>query len=241
MPVALVTGAGIRVGKSIALALAAAGYDLVLHANKSASGVYDVAAAARDAGRVATVHLADLSDPAAVDALGVAMRAAHPVLDAIVHNAGVFEARPFDRTDRTAWRRTQAINLDAPFFLTQALLPSLRAAPAPVVIHLADVMGERPTPGYAAYAVTKAGLIMLTRALAVELGPHIRVNAIAPGTVIWPDNFDTAARAAVTARIPLGRAGSADDVARAVLYLIRDAGYVTGQTLAVDGGRSSLL
>jgi pteridine reductase len=233
LPVAFVTGAGVRVGAAIADALGDAGYDLILHAHRSAD-----AARAKRKGIVLT---ADLSIPEEVDRLAAEVRRAAPVLDVIVHNAGIFEKTPFAKIDRAAWRRMQAINLDAPAFLTQALLPSLEAAPAPVVIHLADVVGERPMRQYAHYAVSKAALVMLTRALAIELGPKIRVNAVAPGTVAWPPGFDPAARERIVSRIALGREGTVEDVAKAVLYLVRDAPYVTGVVLPIDGGRSALL
>jgi pteridine reductase len=161
-------------------------------------------------------------------------------LDVLVHNAGLFEKLAFEAIDADRYRRMQAVNVEAPFFLTQALLPALRAASG-VVIHLTDIGGERPIPGYAHYSVSKAALIMLTRALAAELAPSVRVNAVSPGTVIFPEDFDEATRAAFLARIPLGREGDGADVAKAVLFLVRDAPYVTGQVLAVDGGRSSVL
>jgi pteridine reductase len=129
----------------------------------------------------------------------------------------------------------------APFFLTQALLPSLRAGKDPLVVHITDVGGERPVSHYAHYSVSKAGLIMLTRALAVELAPHVRVNAVSPGAVAFPEDFDAAAREAVLKRIPMGREGSVEDIARTIVFLAREAPYLTGQVITVDGGRSAQL
>jgi len=240
MATALVTGAGVRVGRAIAVSLARAGYDLALHAHASLEALASLAAEARGLGRRVTVHGADLADAAAVDRLGAEVREAHPALDLIVHNAAIFERVPFAEVRREHFRRMQAINLEAPFFLTQALLPCLHAAPAPCVIHVTDVGAQRPHPAHAAYSVSKAGLEMLTRALAVELAPHVRVNAVAPGTVAFPPGYDEAARAAELARIPLGREGDVFDVARAVCFLATQP-YVTGQVLAVDGGRSAVL
>src|SRR5690606_29568455 len=139
------------------------------------------------------------------------------------------------------YRSMQAINLEAPFFLTQALLPLLERGRSPLVLHIGDIGGERAEPGYAHYAVSKAGLVMLTRALAVELAPRIRVNAVSPGTVAFPEAMDEEARREILARIPMGREGDCEDVARAAVFLALEAPYVTGQILAVDGGRSALL
>lgn len=241
MKKAFVTGAGIRVGRAIALALARSGWDLILHANASLGPLEEVAEEARALGRRVDRRICDLSDPEAVDRLAASIRADHPVLNLVVHNAAIFEAVPFERIDRDRWRRMQAINLEAPFFLTRGLLPSLLAAPAPAIVHVTDVGAERPHPGHAHYAVSKAGLAMLTKALAVELAPRVRVNAVAPGTVAFPPDYDEAARAAIRASIPLGREGDPEDVARAVLFLAEQAPYVTGQTICVDGGRSVVL
>ena len=238
MTVALVTGAGIRVGAAIARALGRAGYDLVLHANRSKADVDKVAAEIRSWGRHVEVRTADLSDPAAVDRFGDELRRMLPVLDVLVHNAGLYERLAFADIDRGAYARMQRVNVEAPFFLTQALLPSLRAAADPAVIHLTDIAGERPEAHYAHYCVSKAALLMLTKALAIELAPAIRVNAVSPGTVAFPEHFDAATRAAYLAQIPAGREGHPDDIARAVVFLVRDAPYVTGHVLNVDGGRS---
>jgi pteridine reductase len=238
--IALVTGAGIRVGRAVAEALAVAGWDLVLHAHRSVEPVAEVAREARALGRRVEIVAADLSDPAAVDGLGRDLRARLPALDLLVHNAGLFERVEFADIGREQLRRMMAVNLEAPFFLTQALLPSLLAAPDPLVVHVTDIAGERPVPRYAHYTVSKAGLVALTRALAVELAPKVRVNAVSPGTVAFPEDFDEEARKRVLARVPLRREGNPADVAEAVLYLTR-ARYVTGQVLAVDGGRSAVL
>jgi pteridine reductase len=238
---ALITGAGVRLGRATALALAEAGYDLFLHAHRSLAGLVGVRAEAEARGRTVHVVQADLSTPEGVDRVAAAVRAVAPVLDALVHNAGIFERVAYEAITREQYRAMQAINLEAPFFLTQALLPLLRAAPGPSIVHLTDIGAERAVSGYAHYGVSKAGLGMLTRQLAVELAPHIRVNGVSPGTVAFPDDFTPAQRAAVLARVPAGREGTPEDVARAVVFLVRDAPYVTGQVLALDGGRSAQL
>ncbi|TSC28469.1 SDR family oxidoreductase [Corallococcus sp. Z5C101001] len=241
MGTAFITGAGVRIGSAVARALGRAGYDLALHAHRSLAPLESLAAELRALGREVTLYSGDLSDPAAVDALGARIRQAHPALDVVVHNAGLYERVDFAAVDREQYRRMLGVNLDAPFFLTQALLPSLRAGRDPVVVHLTDIGGERAVSHYAHYSVSKAGLVMLTRALAVELAPHVRVNAISPGVVAFPEDFDAAAREAVLQQVPLGREGSVEDVARLVVFLAREAPYLTGQVIAVDGGRSARL
>lgn len=241
MGTAFITGAGIRVGHAVARALGRAGYDLALHANRSVGPLESLADELRALGRHVTLYAADLSNPDAVDALGARVREAHPALDVVVHNAGLYERVDFASITRAQYRTMLGVNLDAPFFLTQALLPSLLAGKDPLVVHLTDIGGERPVSHYAHYSVSKAGLIMLTRALAVELAPHVRVNGISPGTVAFPEDFDEAARQAILQRIPLAREGSVEDIARTVVFLAREAPYITGQVIAVDGGRSAQL
>lgn len=238
---ALVTGAGKRLGLETARTLGRRGYTVIAHVNGSRDGADALRAElARDG---VTVHVvqADLATVEGQGALVAATTALAPSLDVIVHNAGIFERTPFEHIDRAAYARMQAINTEAPFFVTQGLLPSLRAASNACIIHITDIAAERPIAAYAHYSVSKAALLMLTRALAVELAPHIRVNAVAPGTVLFPEDFDDEMRARFLARIPLHREGSATDVACAVAYLVDDAPFVTGQVIAVDGGRSIAL
>ncbi|WP_224367785.1 SDR family oxidoreductase [Hyalangium versicolor] len=242
MPIALVTGAGVRVGRAIALALARAGFDLLLHVNSSVQPAEQVAEEIRGLGRSATVLRANLEDPLGVESLATAVGRATRVLDLLVHNAGLYEQIPFAEISRQAYQRMLAVNLDAPFFLTQALLPALEAAESPLVVHITDVGAERPVvPGYVHYAVSKAGLLMLTRALALELAPRVRVNAVAPGAVAFPTDFDEERRQEELAHVPLGREGTVEDIARTVVFLATQAPYITGQAINVDGGRSSVL
>jgi pteridine reductase len=241
MATVFITGAGIRIGSAVARAMGRAGYDLALHAHRSVKPLEALAEELRGLGRQVSLYAADLADPRGVEELGARVRADHPTLEVLVHNAGLYEHVDFEAITREQYRRMLAVNLDAPFFLTQALLPSLRACAQPLVVHITDIGGERPEPRAAHYAVSKAGLLMLTRALAVDLAPHVRVNAVSPGTVAFPESFDEAAREAILQRIPMGREGSVEDVARVVVFLAREAPYITGQALAVDGGRSVLL
>jgi pteridine reductase len=236
MGLALVTGAGVRVGRAVAEALAEAGYDLVLHAHRSGAAAREVAEAARAQGRESHVVLADLAAPEGVEQLAGEVRRLHGALDVLVNSAGAYESARFDTLRRAEYTRMLALNLEAPFFLTQALLPLLLAAPTPSVVNITDSALERPYPRYAHYMVSKAGLAMLTRALALELAPRVRVNAVAPGTVAFPESFDPTVRERILARIPLGREGTAADIGHAVVFLVRDAPYITGHTLDVDGG-----
>ena len=241
MPVALVTGSAIRIGRATAHALAEAGFDLLLHAHGSAEKLSPLRAELEARGRTVHCLQADLSTEEGVAQLAREVSARVPSLDVLVHNAGIFERVAFADITRAQYRRMMAINLDAPFFLTQALLPQLRAAASPCVVHVTDIGGERALSHYAHYGVSKAGLLMLTRQLAVELAPHVRVNAVSPGTVAFPEDFTPEQRASVLRRVPLAREGAVEDIARAVVFLVTAAPYVTGQVLAVDGGRSAAL
>ncbi len=239
MPTALVTGAGVRVGRAIAIALAREGYVVALHANASRDAVLEVQAEIESAGGRASVHLADLSQTGEVRRLAAEVtERAEGSLDVLVNSAALFEKVAFRDVSEAQVTRMRAVNLDAPFFLTQALLPALEAGAGGLVVNLTDILAERSPPGFAHYAITKAALLHLTRALAVELAPKVRVNALAPGTVLFPDDYDDQQRANVLRRVPLARAGEPDDIARAVLFLAKDAPYVSGQVLAIDGGRS---
>jgi pteridine reductase len=163
-------------------------------------------------------------------------------LDALVNNASSFFATPLGEINLAAWDDLMGSNLKAPLFLTQAAAPHLRAARG-AVVNITDIHAERPLAGYPLYCAAKAGLLGLTRALAIELAPEVRVNAVAPGPILWPDEdvFDLSARQAIVAHTLLRRAGSPQDIARTVRFLLEDASYVTGQVINVDGGRTAHL
>lgn len=226
-------------GRAIALTLAEAGYDLILHAHRSGDALQRLKDLLEAQGTRVWLESADFESDDSVDALLVRLSATHTRLDALVHNAGLFERRLIEDIDRAAFRRMLTVNLEVPFLLTRGLLPLLKQAPSPAVVHISDIGGALPNPGYAHYAVSKAGLDMLTRALAVELAPQVRVNAVAPGFISLDEDTPEEARARLLARVPLGRQGEFEEVARTVCFLLQSASYVTGQVLAVDGGRSS--
>ena len=237
---ALITGAGIRLGRAIALALGSAGFDLALHHNRSAAPAQALADQLRATGRDVTLIQADLSTVEGCQQL-IQAALAGPDIDVLVNNAALYEALPLEQITPEAWARMQDVNCRAPFLLTQGLLPMLRRSRLPgggLVLNLADIGGERPVPGFVHYSVSKAGILMLTRALALELAPTVRVNAISPGTVLPPEDLSPEVAAAIQATIPAGRFGAAEDIAQAAVFLATGAPYITGQVLAVDGGRS---
>lgn len=239
---ALVTGAGVRLGREIALTLAGAGFDLVLHYNRSQDSAEQLALQIRALGREASLIQADLGATSGCEALVSAVKARWGGVDVLVNNAAIWERRALGQIDAAAWDRMQAINSRAPFLLTVGLLGGLQNSALPgggAVVNITDIGGERPPPGFTHYVVSKAALIMLTRAMAIELAPRVRVNAVSPGPVMLPEGTSPADREAILATVPMGREGSAADIARAVRYLVLDAPYVTGHVLAVDGGRSA--
>jgi len=234
--VALVTGAGRRIGARIASELHAARMSVAIHCNRSREAADRLRAELEHArpGTAVTV-VADLVAPGAAAAVVAAAAEPWGRLDVLVNNASTFYPTPIGEATEAEWRDLVGSNLTAPFFLAQAAAPLLRAAGG-CIVNIADVYGHRPLAGHSIYSAAKAGLIMLTRSLARELGPDVRVNSVSPGSVLWPDE-DEPDRPRVIEDIALGRSGDPGDIARAVLFLVRDAPYVTGQDLAVDGGR----
>ncbi len=235
---ALVTGAARRLGAEIARALHAAGADVVLHYRSSQTEAARLAASfnARRARSAVTLQ-ADLLETSRLASLVADATAAFGRLDILVNNASSFYPTPMGTIGERDWESLVGSNLKAPLFLAQAAARDLAAARG-LLLNLVDIHGLRPLKHYAVYSVAKAGLIMLTKALARELAPDVRVNAVAPGPVMWPDTADEALKDKVVSRTLLKRPGSAVDVARAALFFATSAPYVTGQILAVDGGRS---
>ena len=237
--VALITGSARRIGAAIARRLHADGYDLVLHYRSSATEMQALAAeleAARS-GSVLTLQ-ADLSDSERLPEL-VARAVAHfGRLDALVNNASAFGPTILGTTTPRQWDAMFASNARAPFFLTQAAAPHLKASHG-AIVNLVDIYAEKPLAGHTVYCMAKAALLMATRSLALELAPEVRVNAIAPGAILWPeqDHSDTA-KQTMLGRTPLGRTGTPEEIAEAVRWLLRGATYTTGQVLHLDGGRT---
>lgn len=236
-PVAMVTGAARRIGAAIARTLHAAGYDLALHGWRS-RGELDALAGELSGRRAdsALVLQADLGEAGRMPELVKATIDRFGRLDALVNNASLFHPTPLGGTTAAQWDALFAVNARAPWLLAQAAAPHLTAARGSIV-NITDIYAERPLPRHSAYCMSKAALRMATLALAEELGPAVRVNALAPGAILWPEGGGGADRARILAGIPLARTGTPEEIAGAVLWLIREATYVTGQTLRVDGGR----
>jgi len=237
--VILVTGAARRIGARVVASLHAGGARVAIHYRHSADEARALAARLNDLRPdSARSFAADLRSAAACAGLVGEVGAWHDRIDALVNNASSFFRTSTGSVDETIWSELIDGNLKAAFFTAQACLPWLRASGG-TIVNIADARVERPLPGFAPYAAAKAGIVALTRSLALELAPSIRVNAVAPGSFDWPENdvFTAAERHAIEASIPLGRIGTGDDIARAVSFLI-DSDYITGHVLYVDGGSS---
>lgn len=238
-PVALITGSARRIGACIARRLHADGYRVAVHyrnGREDADALVAQFNAAREGSAVALQ--AELAEFDRLPEL-----VAHTVghfgrLDALVNNASAYYATPLGEATPAQWDELFASNARAPFFLAQAAAPHLRASRG-AIVNIADIYAQRPLRGHSLYCMAKAALVMATKALALELGPEVRVNAIAPGNILWSTNEVKAETlATVTERTALARQGSPEDIASAVAFLLSDASYVTGTILEVDGGRS---
>jgi len=238
-PVALITGAARRVGATIARTLHAAGYDLALHYRQSLADVRALCADLEAARAGSTLPIAaELADVDALPGIVEKCISRFGRLDALVNNASTFFPTPIGQVTAAQWDNLFASNARAPLFLAQAAAPHLRATHG-AIVNLVDIYAQRPLSGHTVYCMAKAALAMMTLALAKELAPEIRVNGVAPGAVLWPESGKAYAdQTELIARTPLQRAGTPEDVAGTVLFLLRDAKFTTGQILNVDGGRS---
>jgi pteridine reductase len=237
--VALITGGAHRIGAAIARALHAQGMKLVIHyhtSEKAAHALQEELHKARDE----TVMLVrgDLTNgEKLLKNLVYETVESFDRLDVLVNNASRFYPTPLGKATEKQWEDLLVTNLKAPFFLSQAAAPHLKKYGGSIV-NIADIYGDRPLINHSVYSVAKAGVIMLTKSLARELGPEVRVNAVAPGTILWPETgLDEMSKQRIVSRTPLKRSGEPEDVARTVVFLVRDGAYITGQVVAVDGGR----
>jgi len=237
--VILVTGGSRRVGAAICRRLHAAGASIALHYRNSAREAQTLQQELQSLrpDSVAT-FAADLLDAAAIPQLITQVISHFGRLDGLVNNASSFYATPLAGVNQAQWHDLTGTNLYAPLFLAQAAAEELRRCHG-CIVNIVDIHAERPMHGHLLYSVAKAGLVALTRGLAQEMAPQVRVNAVAPGVIIWPENWqDDEARRKIIAHTLLKREGEPDDIAKTVAFLIQDAPYITGQVIAVDGGRS---
>jgi pteridine reductase len=235
----LVTGAAKRIGAAIARGFHAEGACIAIHYHRSASAAQalcDELNRARP--NSATTLSADLRDTAALPAIIEGTVQAFGKLNVLINNASTFYSTPIGTITLDQWQDLIGTNLRAPLFLSQAAAPHLRQSNGSIV-NIIDIHGQRPLPQHPVYSTAKAGLLMLTRSLARELGPNIRVNGIAPGPILWPEGgIDPKLQEEIVSKTLLKRSGSPEDVVKTALFFAKDAPYVTGQILAVDGGRS---
>jgi pteridine reductase len=235
----LITGAARRIGAEVARTLHADGANLVLHYRSSrgeAESLRDELESRR--GGSVTLLQADLSAMERIPPLVEDAAAVWGRLDVLINNASTFYPTPIGEITEAHWNDLFGTNLKAPLFLSQAAAPHLTRAEG-VIINIVDIHAMRPLKGYPVYCAAKAGLWMLTQSLARELGPQVRVNGVAPGAILWPeDEANASAHEEIIERTALKREGSPRDIATTILFLIRDAHYVTGQVLPVDGGRT---
>jgi pteridine reductase len=237
VPVALVTGAARRVGRGIVLALAQAGYDIGFTYLSSLSDARSLQRQLRARGRRALAIRADLTDPvAALETISEEFGKSFGRLDVLINNASLYEPDAAKAQQLEQMRRLWSIHVESPLLLCRAFAPKLRAARGHV-INMLDLMTERPWPRYLGYCASKDGLRTVTLGLARELAPRVTVNGIAPGVVKWPQGTSARQRRQYLRHVPLGRAGTPQDVAQAVLFLCTSRSYLTGQILRLDGGR----
>jgi pteridine reductase len=237
--VALITGGVHRIGAEIARTLHGAGMRLVLHYRSSRAAAQQLQAELNQQ-RPDSVALvgADLLDFATLSAVINDAHSAWGRLDVLINNASSFYTTPLGSVTEEQWHDLMGTNLKAPFFLSQAAAPHLKTARG-CIVNIVDIHAERPLKRFPVYSMAKAGLVMLTKSLACELGPEVRVNAVAPGAILWPEHeMDEVTQQRIISRTFLKRQGSPEDIARAVMFLIRDADYTSGQVITVDGGRS---
>lgn len=235
---ALITGAAKRIGAEIARSLHREGMDLVLHYNSSVEAAEQLQDELQQQ-RSASVSLlqCDLNETQQLEALVEQAMAFKGRLDLLVNNASAFYPTPLKCANEKQWDDLLASNLKAPFFLAQAAAPHLTVSQG-TIINLVDIYAEKPLKDHPIYSIAKAGNAMLVKSLAMELAPQVRVNGIAPGAILWPEEMDGSKKMAIIDQTPLRRTGSPEDIVSAVLFLVCDAPYVTGQIIKIDGGRS---
>jgi pteridine reductase len=240
-PVAVITGGAQRIGAAIARTLHAAGYNIVIHFRHSQASAQSLIVELNTIRPDTAISLqADLLDNNAIALLAEQATARWGRVDALINNASSFYPTPFEKSTEAQWDDLLGSNVKGPFFLAQAFAKTL-SNHGGVIINIADIYAEKPLAEHSIYCIAKAANVMLTKSLANDMAPHVRVNGIAPGAILWPDQggaSDVDAQKNLVGKIPLARKGDPKDIANTILFLLRDAPYITGQIIAVDGGRS---
>ncbi|WP_237068572.1 pteridine reductase [Microbulbifer guangxiensis] len=236
---ALITGAAARLGRAIARELHR-DHRIIIHYRRSATAAQRLVQELNEQRPESAAALqSDLDSASGCERLAQHACDLWGGIDVLVNNASSFYPTPVGSADERDWDQLVGSNLKAPFFLSQALAPTLTERSGSI-INMIDIHAERPMPQHTIYCAAKAGLVMLTKSLALELAPKVRVNGVAPGAILWPEQeeVDEEAKARTLSRIPLGRTGSEADIARTVRFLVAEPSYISGQVIAVDGGRS---
>jgi pteridine reductase len=240
-PVVLITGAAHRLGAHTARHLHSRGWNLVIHYHSRETQAYALGEELNSIRAESIVIIqADLTKPGAADALGAKAIAAWGRLDGLINNASVFYPNPTTEAGPDDWDMIMNTNLRAPFFLGQACLPALKQSRG-AIVNLIDIYSQRPLADHPLYCASKSGLASLTLSWAKDLAPEVRVNGVSPGAILWPEGdsaIDESYQQSILARTPLARTGAPEDIAGAIAFLLCDAPFITGQILAVDGGRS---
>lgn len=240
-PVALVTGGAQRIGRHVACALHDRGYTVIVHYRRSADAANTLCAELNQKRSDSAAALgADFGKPDEIQRFAEAALQTYGRLDVLINNASDFYPTPLGDITPDDWERLFASNVRAPLFLAQAFTKALSSAQG-CIINMADIYAERPLPEHSVYCSAKAALVMLSKSLALELAPLVRVNAIAPGAILWPQEdsaFSAQEQRNLKDKVPLGKIGNPDDIASTIVFLVCDAPYITGQVIAVDGGRT---
>lgn len=234
---ALVTGAGARVGRAIALELARHGFYVLVHYHQNQAGAQTTLEQVKALGGDGQIISANLGDEADRQALISATQQACPTLDLLVNNASLFEPKAFAELPLAEWQMMFEVNLVAPYVLAQGLLAQLTLGQG-LIVNLCDIGAERPLKGYAHYSSSKAGLVGLTRSLAVELAPQVRCVGLSPGQVAWPPDFSESQKSKIIQRIPMARSGGPEDIAHLLRFIWQEGHYLNGAIIPVDGGLS---
>ena len=234
--VAFVSGSARRIGAEIAQNLHKNGCDLILHYHRSEQEAQNLKTQLEKKRKNSVFLLcADFNKQQDFNKIANTVKNFKNRLDVLINNASVFYPTPLGKINLNDWHNIINSNLKTPLFLTQALIPLLKKTSGSI-INIADIHGDRPLKNHCVYSIAKAGVIMMTKSLALELAPNIRVNAIAPGAILWPENEQHDEN--ILSKVPLEKLGSTQDICNAVLYLIQSANYTTGQVLTIDGGRT---